>query len=193
MIDLDIKINKIEKNCIELAKKEAKALKEENDLKINEAKDNLLDDYKDVLAKKYVQDLEYLKKEYNKRVFEYEVQERKKINILKDNLKNKIKNSVEDEIKEFVGSRSYKKYLTNNIESLLSKLKKDAKCTVYVTKRDYDKYGSKLLSNYKNAKLDKIEDENLGGCKVLDITNKVLIDNTLKNNISEILSKIDFE
>lgn len=192
MIDLEIKINKIEKNCIEFAKKETKALKDENDLIVSERKADIIDNYKDELAKKYVQDLEDLKKEYNKRVFEYEVQERKKINILKDNLKNKIKNSVEDEIKEFVGSRSYKKYLTNNIDSLLSELKKDAKCTVYVTKRDYDKYGSKLLSNYKNAKLDKIEDENLGGCKVLDITNKVLIDNTLKNNIEEQISKIDF-
>lgn len=187
MVDLEIKINKIEKTCYELARREAKVLQEENDSVISEKKSELIDNYKDELAKKYIQDMEEIKKEYNNRVYNYEVQEKKKVNNLKSDLINKIKTEVESEINDFISSRFYKKYLTENISNTLKRLESnsDSEYIVFVTKRDFDKYGKALISKYNSVKLDKIEDEYLGGCRVLDSTNKVLIDNTLKNIIEE--------
>ena len=192
MIDVDRKISKIEKNCIEMAKQEVKMLEDENNAIINEKKANLVNNYKDELADKYLKDIDNLKKEYNKKIFNYEIQERKKINDLKDSLINKIKQNVENEIIEFVNSSEYKKFLSDSIKCTLDRVENYEECVVYVTENDYKKYGNKLVSKYKNVKLDKTSNNNIGGCIVFDVTNKVLIDNTIKNNIEEQITKIEF-
>ena len=38
--------------------------------------------------------------------------------------------------------------------------------------------------------LDKIDNDNIGGCVIIDAQNKVSIDNTLKNNIAEKVKQI---
>ena len=191
MIDLEIKINKIEKNCIEFAKKETKALKDENDLIVSERKADIIDNYKDELAKKYVQDIDNLKKEYNMNVFNYEVQERKKITDYKQNLLNQIKAEVEKSLKEFVKSRSYKKFLFSSISNVFVAEEISEDATIYITDSDFLKYKNEIIKKY-NLKVDKIDNNNIGGFKLIDLKNKFSIDNTLKNNIEEQISKINF-
>ena len=191
MIDLEIKINKIEKNCIEFAKKETKALKDENDLIVSERKADIIDNYKDELAKKYLQDIDNLKKEYNMNVFNYEVQERKKITDYKQNLLNQIKAEVEKFLKEFAKSRSYKKFLFSSISNVFVAEEISEDATIYITDSDFLKYKNEIIKKY-NLKVDKIDNNNIGGFKLIDLKNKFSIDNTLKNNIEEQISKINF-
>ena len=192
MIDIDRKINKIEKSCLEMARQETKILEEENNAIINEKKAKLVNNYKDELAEKYLKDIENLKKEFNKNVYNYELQEIKKINELKNSLVIKIKQNTQNEIEEFVKSVAYKKFLENNIKQTLDRIDKEAECIVYVTENDFSKFGSKLVSKYKNATLDKISNSYIGGCIVLDVKNKISLDNTLKNSINEQIAKINF-
>ena len=90
MADLDIRINKMEKSCLEAARKELKSLKEENDDYLNNKKLEMINDYKDMLAQKYKEDMEKLNRNFNKNVFNYEVEEKKKLNEYKKKLVNNI-------------------------------------------------------------------------------------------------------
>lgn len=192
MIDIDRKISKIEKSCLEMARQETKLLEEENNAVINEKKSNLVNSYKDELAEKYLKDIENLKKEFNKNVFNYEIQERKKLNELKENLVNKIIQDVENEMLEFVNLATYKNFLADNIKGTLEMIEASEECIVYVTENDYNRFGNKLVSKYKNVKLDKTSNSSIGGCIVFDVTNKVVINNTIRNSIDERISKIEF-
>lgn len=192
MIDIDRKISKIEKSCLEMARQETKLLEEENNSIISEKKSNLVNSYKDELAEKYLKDIENLKKEFNKNVFNYEIQERKKLNELKEHLVNKIMQDVENEMLEFVNLATYKNFLTDNIKGTLKMIEASAECIVYVTENDYNRFGNKLVSKYKNVKLDKTSNSSIGGCIVFDVANKVVINNTIRNSIDERISKIEF-
>ena len=192
MIDIDKIINKIEKSCLEMARQETKLLEEENNAVINEKKSNLVNSYKDEVAEKYLKDIENLKKEFNKNVFNYEIQERKKLNELKENLVNKIIQDVENEMLEFVNLATYKNFLADNIKGTLEMIEASEECIVYVTENDYNRFGNKLVSKYKNVKLDKTSNSSIGGCIVFDVTNKVVINNTIRNSIDERISKIEF-
>ena len=192
MIDIDRKISKIEKSCLEMARQESKLLEEENNAIINEKKANLVNNYKDELSEKYLKDIDNLKKEFNKNVFNYEIQERKKLNELKEKLVNKIKQDVENEMLEFVNLSTYKNFLADNIKGTLEMIEASAECMVYVTENDYNRFGNKLVSKYKNVKLDKTSNSSIGGCIVFDVANKVVINNTIRNSIDERISKIEF-
>ena len=192
MIDIDRKISKIEKSCLEMARQESKLLEEENNAIINEKKANLVNNYKDELSEKYLKDIDNLKKEFNKNVFNYEIQERKKLNELKEKLVNKIKQDVENEMLEFVNLSTYKNFLADNIKGTLEMIEASEECIVYVTENDYNRFGNKLVSKYKNVKLDKTSNSSIGGCIVFDVTNKVVINNTIRNSIDERISKIEF-
>ena len=43
-----------------------------------------------------------------------------------------------------------------------------------------------------NIFVDRIDNDNIGGCVVIDVQNKVSIDNTLKTNIAEKVKQISF-
>ena len=43
------------------------------------------------------------------------------------------------------------------------------------------------------VEVDEISDENIGGCMLVNIKEKISIDNTLKNNIFECVKNITFQ
>ena len=190
MTDLEIRLNKIEKSCLEAARKDLKNIKEENDEYVQEKKLEAINDYKDVLANNYKRDLEKMNRDFNKKVFDYEVEVRKNLNDYKEKLIRNIYYKAKDEMEKFVSSRSYKKYLMNNIEEAISN-SKDAETTVFLTERDYTKYKKDVEKKY-NVKIEKIENEKIGGCYIVDKKNKISIDNTILTNIEEEIKKIDF-
>lgn len=190
MIDINKKIDKIEKNCYEVAKKEYKYLKEENDNIISEKVLDKVNSYKEELAKKYINEINKIDREYNRNLFDYEMDERVKINDFKQSLKQDINSKVELEICKFVNTFEYKKFLFKTIEKTLGKVNKNENIEVYITENDFYKFKDEIQDTF-NIKLEQIENENIGGCIVIDITNHISIDNTLKNNIEEKMKKIN--
>lgn len=190
MIDINKKIEKIEKNCYETARKEYKVLKEENDNIISEKALDKVNSYKEELAKKYINEISKIEREYNRNLFDYEMDERVKINEFKQNLKEDINSRVELEICKFVDTFEYKNFLFKTIEKTLSKINKNEYIEVYVTEKDFNKFKDEIQSNF-NIKLEKIENENIGGCIVIDTINHISINNTLKTNIEEKIEKVN--
>lgn len=189
MIDIDRKIDKIEKNCLETAKKELNILKKEND---DFSEDKILEKvnlYKDELSKKYENELNKIEREFNRGIFDYEMNQKMKITTFKKQLIGKIENNVKSEFEIFINTEEYKYYLLRCIENVLSKMKK-GKCIIFITERDYDKY-YKDISMAFNADVDKMDNENIGGCIIINRENKISIDNTIKTNISQKITKIN--
>lgn len=188
MADLDIRINKMEKSCLEAARKELKSLKEENDDYLNNKKLEMINDYKDMLAQKYKEDMEKLNRNFNKNVFNYEVEEKKKLNEYKKKLVNNIFLKIKDELTSFTSSRSYKKYLMNNIENTIKNLE-NSNSTIYLTEKDYSKYKKDIEKKF-GFQVEKMEEDKIGGCIIVDKLSKISIDNTILTNIEEQIKNI---
>lgn len=190
MVDVSKKLDKIENKCYEIAKKEFKSLKEENDNIISESVLDKINSYKEELEKKYINEINKLEREYNRNLFDYEMDERVKINNFKKTLKNNISLKVENEMIGFSDSFEYKDYLFKTINNTLNKLEKNENTEIYVTEKDFDKFKDEI-QNLFSVKVDKISNENIGGCIVMDHVKKISINNTLKTNIEEKINKIN--
>lgn len=186
MIKIDKKIEKIRKSCLETAKKEMLILKEENASIVNEKISKMIEEYQDVLSVKYTNELNKMEREYNRNLFDYEMEGNVSLNKFKAKLFETVKTEVMKNLKDFVNSKEYKKYLIKNVEETL---KNSTKGTIYVTENDFKKYKDELEKLF-NTKIDTIDNTNIGGCMV--VNNKISIDNTIKNNIEEKLSEIKF-
>lgn len=180
------KIDKIRKSCLETAKKELAVLREENETYANKKISEMIEEYQDILSIKYKNELNKLEREYNRNLFDYEMKENVSLNKIKSKLFDNIKSEVTADLKEFTDSKEYKNYLIKNIEETL---KVTEKGILYITEKDFKKYKDELERKF-NIKIDKINDSNIGGCKI--INNKISIDNTIKNSIEEKLSEVKF-
>ena len=190
MIDINKRLDKIEKNCYELAKREYKFLKEDNDNIISEKVLEKVNSYKEELTKKYTNEISKIEREYNRNLFDYEMAERVKVNEFKQNLKENINSMVESQIYNFIETYEYKNFLFRNIEKTLSKMDMNECIEVYITEKDFYKFKDEIEKTF-NVKLEKIENENIGGCVVIDSLNHISINNTLKTNIEEKIKKIN--
>lgn len=191
MIEIDKKIEKIKKSCIETAKKESLILKQENDSFSNDKVNKMIEDYKEELANKYSSDLNKIRREYNKNLFDYEMQERMRINKFKKELEDNIRTEIVKEFSKFVDSNEYEEYLIRNINATLRNLKNHDNCLIYITEKDYEKYNEIVKSKF-NLKIEKMENKNIGGTIIVNNEAKISIDNTIKNAIEEKLKTINF-
>lgn len=200
MIDVNKKIEKIEKNCLETARKELNLLKDEND-KISEEKIlEKVDNYKSELAKKYNDEINKLKREFNKNSFDYEMEQKKKVSEFRNTLIEEMENKIIQEFKNFVNTPEYESYLGGNVATVQMMIG-DNECTIFITENDYNRYYQKYLEHKNlaeqgylhsiNVNLDKISNDYIGGCIIVDEKNKVSIDNTIRTNISQRMRKIN--
>lgn len=189
MIDVNKKLDKIEKSCCEIAKKENSFLKEENDNIISEKVLEKVNLYKEELAKKYISEMNKIERDYNRNLFDYEINERIKINDFKQILKDSINSKVENELLIFVNSFEYKDYLFKIINKTLEKIEANEHTKIYVTEHDFDRFKEDIKNTFF-LEVDKISNENIGGCVIINSINKVSINNTLKTNIEEKIKKI---
>lgn len=190
MIDISKKLEKIEKNCLDLAKKELNIIKAENNQVLDEKLLEKVNSYKEELSKKYDIESNKLKREYNSILFDYEQDEKKKINNFKQTLINNMESKIKSEFEDFTTSGEYKEYLLKSIQKTLQKSKSDD-CTVFVTEKDYSKYEEEIVKEF-NVNVGKIENSNIGGCMLINMKDKISIDNTLKTNIEEKIKKVTF-
>ena len=188
MIDIDKKIDKIEKNCLEMARKELSNIKTENDEISEEKILEKVNIYKEELAQKYENELNKLEREFNRNIFDYEMNQKMQVSNLKKTIIQEKEEKIKLEFGQFTNTSEYKYYLLRNIERVLSKIK-SKKCTIFITEKDYDKYYKDISMAFNNF-VDKIDNDNIGGCVIIDAQNKVSIDNTLKNNIAEKVKQI---
>lgn len=185
------KIEKLENNCITTAKSENEELKKEN----SEIEAKLLDEkianYETEIEKKQAIEFGKLLRDYNKNIFVYDMDSKKKITQFKDALILNIHKTLIERFFEYTESEDYINYLKNNIRQVLERVKNTEDCKIFITKRDIQRYREELMGEF-GVEIDEISDENIGGCMLVNIKEKISIDNTLKNNIFECIKKISF-
>ena len=187
--DIDnIKLEKIEKNCYEIARKQLKEMQENNDKVIAEGVEAKLDEYKNSLAVKFEDESKRLKRDFNREVYEFEMSTKARINSFKKQMKDNMFNRVEASITAFVDSDEYKGYLLNNIKASFEKHSLDSnEVTIFITEKDFGKFGEEIKETFK-SNVETIPNENIGGSIVIDRNKKISVDNTIRTNI---IDKID--
>lgn len=202
MIDVSKKIEKIEKNCIDTAKKELALLKDEND-KISEEKIlEKVNNYKTELAEKYQEEINKLKREFNRNIFDYEIEGKKKVSQKREECIEKIENRIVEEFKNFVNTPEYENFLETRIAETktLEIYFEETDYTIFITENDYNKYYEKILNNEllgqdmnskSNITIEKISNSYIGGCIILDRKNNISIDNTIRTDISQKIKEIN--
>lgn len=202
MIDVSKKIEKIEKNCIDTAKKELALLKDEND-KISEEKIlEKVNNYKTELAEKYQEEINKLNREFNRNIFDYEIEGKKKVSQKREECIEKIENRIVEEFKNFVNIPEYENFLETRIAETktLEIYFEETDYTIFITENDYNKYYEKILNNEllgqdmnskSNITIEKISNSYIGGCIILDRKNNISIDNTIRTDISQKIKEIN--
>lgn len=186
--NIDKKIDKIEKSCYELARKELKELKEENNINSEQIISEKIENYKQELSKKYEYELSKIIREYNRNIFDFEMGEKVKINNFKSSLIEKLTKKIINKFQDFIQSDEYRTYLFSNLENLLGKF--NSKSIIYLTDNDYYKFNNDIQNKFETI-VKKMDNENIGGFIVINENEKISIDNTIKTNIAECIKNIN--
>ena len=183
-MDIDEKIKKFEQSCEKLAQIDAQKLNEKLNREIEEQIESDLDEYVKKQEVSYNKQCEKVVKEYNKSLFDYELECKKNIQNVKKIINRELKEEVERRIIDFSNKEEpYIQYLIRSIESALNVVENHNSSVIYVTKKDYERY-RELLMKF-GVKINCLEDSYIGGCKIVNIDSGVIVDNTLKSNIEE--------
>ena len=101
---------------------------------------------------------------------------------------NEIKKELKEEVKRklqiFTEKEEYLQYLIKTINDSLNVVNNDNSSIIFVTNNDKQKY-EEVLNRY-NIKIDVLDNDFIGGCKLKNDKLGVIIDNTLKTNLDEI-------
>ena len=84
----------------------------------------------------------------------------------------------------FNEKEEYLQYLIKTINDSLNVVNNDNSSIIFVTNNDKQKY-EEVLNRY-NIKIDVLDNDFIGGCKLKNDKLGVIIDNTLKTNLDEI-------
>ena len=184
-----LKLDKIEKNCINSANEDFKKLKNENDASIEKIVNEEVEKYKNTLDEKYKREVAKLEKEYNKEIYNYSMNSKRKERQFEDTLILNLHKEIIEIFCEYTDDDEYEKYLFSNIEKVLEKIQRKEESIIYITENDIKRFGEKIKAKY-DVEIKKIDNDYIGGVILLNNTDKVSIDNTLKTNIEEKIKKI---
>lgn len=151
-----------------------------------EIKSSIKEELETYEAKKklnYDRNVQRIEKEYNKKVFNYEIQCKKEIIDEEKKLKNHIKEIALEKLREFTQSDKYQSFLIKSIEDGISKFYNINDISIGITKTDMEKYKDIILKY--SSKLKEIDGKYIGGCILENEKQGIFIDNTLKNCIDE--------
>lgn len=191
-MDIDEKIKKFEQSCEKLAQIDAQKLNEKLNREIEEQIESDLDEYVKKQEVSYNKQCEKVVKEYNKSLFDYELECKKNIQNVKKIINRELKEEVERRIIDFTNKDEYyMQYLMRSIDSVLKIVENNAGSIIYVTKRDSERY-RELLEKY-NITINYLDDFYIGGCKLINTDRGVIVDNTLKSNIEDMLNDDSFK
>ena len=163
---------------------DAEKLNEKINTEIEEQINVELTEYVKKQEASYKKQCEKIVKDYNKALFEYEVECKKNVQNVKNIIKKELKEEVKRKLQIFTEKEEYLQYLIKTINDSLSVVNNDNSSIIFVTNNDKQKY-EEVLNRY-NIKIDVLDNDFIGGCKLKNDKLGVIIDNTLKTNLDEI-------
>lgn len=186
MSSIQDKIDIFRSNCYEMAKDEANELSISIEEKINKNIEEEVELYKQESNKKYEKKSRKLEQNYNCQIFKEENIAKHSIIDAENKIKNDLKITVTNKIKDFVNSEDYKSFLINNISSALDKLKIENGdvIKINITNNDFEKYKDEIKGQFDFEVLE-ISNKNIGGSICVNESKNISINNTLKILIEE--------
>lgn len=186
MSSIQDKIDTFRLNCYEMATNDANELSETIEEKINKNIKEEVELYKEKSNRKNEKKYRKLEQNYNCRIFDEENMARHAIMDVEDMIKKDLKDTVTEQIKEFVNSEIYKSFLFKNISSAINKLNiEDGNIIkINITDNDFNKYKDEIRDKF-NFKVDVISNTNIGGSICVNESKNISINNTLKILIEE--------
>lgn len=179
------KLNSFKNAIIKEAEKKAQQLIENAFL----SKTNNIKKFKEEISKKETKELEKkieeIKAEYNYKITKKSFEIKKEILEFRNRIKEEILNFCKQNILNFTKTIEYKEYLIEKIKSYIKK-ENIEKIIIEIKEEDL-KFESEIKNISTIVEIEKNKKINLGGFKLIDIKNKIEIDETfdsaLENNM----------
>ena len=125
-----------------------------------------------------------IEKNYNKKVYNYEVECKKQIIEEEKKITNNIKADAIEFLKKYTDSNNYIYFLQENIRTALNNLEQIQGTTIGLTKKDIEKYES-ILNEKFGLNIIIIDEKYIGGCVLKNEIQGIYIDNTILNSVNE--------
>lgn len=177
-MNMDEKIKKFEQSCEKLAKCDAEKLDNKLNNEIEEQINLELEEYVKKQENAYKKQCEKIVKDYNKLIFDYEVECKKNILNVKNIIKKNLISELESALYNFINQKEYTEFLAKSISEVLEATGNDENSIIYITNKDYQT-NKDILQKY-NFKFEIIDNYYIGGCKLENKKIGVSIDNTLR-------------
>lgn len=191
MDQIKSKLEDLRNDCIMQAKNEANEMNNDIDEKIENDIKEKLDEYSKKQEIRFNREIKGIEKQYNTR--RYELEKIAKMDLLErqQEIKMDLINSVAKNMSMFVKSEEYFNYLIKNINNAIDKIGKNKdNITIYITNYDSNRYSKILSSKFNNYNIKTISDDNIGGCKCIDVDSNIIVDNTISLLIRERIEEI---
>ena len=131
-----------------------------------------------------MKNVQKIEKDFNKKVFNYEMNSKKQIIDEENRLREMMKDEAILKLKDFTNNEKYEKFLFQSIDQGFSKMDTFKGTCIGITKKDIEKYQKNISQKY-NLNIKEIEDKYIGGCILENNEQGIIIDNTLLNMIEE--------
>ena len=110
-MDINTKLQEFKQSVEEMASREYKQIEKNVDEEIKSGIEEELAEYETKKQANYDKNIQKIEKDYNKKVFNYEIQCKKEIIDEEKKMKLQIKNEAADKLKEFTKSDKYQEFL----------------------------------------------------------------------------------
>lgn len=184
-MNINTKLKNFKQNIEDIADKDYKEIDTQVEEEISTLVQQEVSEYeqkKQITYEKYIQKIE---KEFNKKIYNYEIKCKKEIIEEEKNIRKAIKEECLQILKDYTEKDEYKSFILNNIKEAIPKIQEKNEIDIYLTKRDILKYGEEI-AKIDNFNIAEMPDSNIGGCIVADENQGIFIDNTLLNILNEI-------
>ncbi len=177
-MNIDEKLKKFEKLCLEMSEMDKQNLTKKLDDKAKNKIDKSIENYKQKLENKLKKEEIKLEKEFNKKSMDLTIAYKKKVLAEYNNEKNEIFEICKQKLIEYTNTEEYNKSLENMFIKAMDMLDNKERITIYVLKKDKEKFD---FMPY--GEIEFLDDSYIGGVKLQN--KNMLVDNTILTNLKE--------
>lgn len=178
------KLKKFEQSIKNTSNDEYEKINENVEEEIKNSIEQEIQEYEEKKYANYLKNVQKIEKDFNKKVFNYEMNSKKQIIDEGNRLREMMKDEAILKLKDFTNNEKYEKFLFKSIDQGFSKMDTFKGTCIGITKKDIEKYQKNISQKY-NLNIKEIEDKYIGGCILENNEQGIIIDNTLLNMIDE--------
>ena len=177
-MNIDEKLKKFEKLCLEMSEMDKQNLTKKLDDKAKNKIDKSIENYKQKLENKLKKEEIKLEKEFNKKSMDLSILYKRNVLDEYNSEKNELFEICKQKLMEFTDTEEYKKSLANMFFKAYEMVDEKDNMIIYVLDKDKDKFD---FSSYGEIKI--LDTSYIGGVKLQN--KNMLVDNTILTNLKE--------